>query len=72
MITPTVDELLAELAAELVSPEPPDGAVTITMLSEKMDIHRETVRRFLNKKVNKGEMEMVIYKGVNYYFRKGE
>jgi hypothetical protein len=67
--TPTIDELLDELAAELAEPEIPPNAITVKMLMERCpDKIEKTCRTLLEKWVKEGKMGVVKNKITKYYY----
>ena len=68
MNTPTADELLEELANELVEPEIPPGSITVQMLMVKSRMNEKKCRTFLEDKVRQGVMGVVLNKITKWYF----
>ena len=70
-VIPTRDELLEELAGELLPPDIPEGAITVRDLMLATGMSDTTCYTKLQEKVDAGVLQVVMIKGTNYYYKNG-
>lgn len=74
-LIPTEDELLDELAANYISNQKRPGEIAVAELLDRLHAQgiaatKETVRGYLEKLVNNGEMEKRGGRGATAYYRR--